>query len=158
MWVSLGGQRRCSATHHVYLSTACIPPFVVHQVVRNVSMSLDGQRRFSATYTPRVFEYGMLIAICCGVLTLIDTCQERSPAFAFASEMCVLLVCVHRFAKDTIVVPRTVMSAILDNVDRAERAAAHAVRISSQAREAFESESRQLSDLSRDIRRYLDRF
>ena len=60
--------------------------------------------------------------------------------------------------KDCILVPRSVMSAILDHLDRGSAAAGHAVRISASARDAFESEHRKLQDISHDVRKLLDRF
>lgn len=57
----------------------------------------------------------------------------------------------------TVSIPRTTLATIVDHVDRATRAAYHAVTISQQARNAFEEEHRLLTQLGQELRDLVNR-
>ena len=57
-----------------------------------------------------------------------------------------------------VVVPRALLRTMLDCLDRAGRASAHAAQISSRAQSAFDEESKRLTDATSDTRRLLDRI
>ena len=54
--------------------------------------------------------------------------------------------------------PRASLKAVIEHVERVRRAAQHAVRISSQARDAFENEASQVDIMVSDLRAMLDRL
>ncbi len=60
--------------------------------------------------------------------------------------------------QDDILVPRASLKAVIEHVERVRRAAQHAVRISSQARDAFENEASQVDIMVSDLRAMLDRL
>lgn len=59
---------------------------------------------------------------------------------------------------DGITVSRTFLRGVLDSIERASRAAYHAGRIGTQAREAFDAEADRLNGLAQEVRRSLDRI
>ncbi len=58
---------------------------------------------------------------------------------------------------DTLTLRRSTLLTMLDSVERAAAAAKHAIAISVQARDAFETEERRLSDCARQLARICDR-
>ena len=60
-------------------------------------------------------------------------------------------------ASDAVVIPRTVLRSMMDSVERAHRAAQHAVQISQQARNAFEEEANRLSQVAQCLAGYANR-
>ena len=59
-------------------------------------------------------------------------------------------------ADDCIVIRRSLLKRCLDSVERASMAAQHAVKISAQARDAFEEEKRRLDEAVRELSRFAD--
>ena len=60
-------------------------------------------------------------------------------------------------AAATVTVPKQVLKRMLDSVDRAAAAAAHAVKISAHARNAFEEEHRRLLETRHDLQEMISR-
>ena len=58
---------------------------------------------------------------------------------------------------DIVSIRRSLLKSVLDTVERSAAAAAHAVKISTAARTAFEEEHKRLLECTRDLSRFVDK-
>ena len=59
---------------------------------------------------------------------------------------------------DAVAVQKVLLKAAIDSVERASKATAHAGKIASGARDAFEEENRRLAETARDLQSLLNRL